>query len=78
MNFIPIEEGETKQREDGTFYKERTQCPFNVRDLKNDECYSGNGKNRCRWFIRYDWDKHYGCIVCSHPLMTQQEFDFGE
>ena len=29
------------------------QCPFGIRDLNNDECYSGNGKNRCKY--KYDW-----------------------
>ena len=43
------------------------QCPFGIRDLNNDECYSGNGKNRCKYFVRYDWENFYGCIVCNHP-----------
>lgn len=30
------------------------QCPFKVRDLHTDECYSGNGKNRCEYFIKYE------------------------
>lgn len=50
-----------------------TECPFKVRDLKNDECYSGNGKNRCEWFVRYDWEHHYGCIACSHPQDKQKD-----
>lgn len=32
----------------------RTQCPFAVRDLSQDECYSGNGQNRCKYFVKYD------------------------
>ena len=42
-----------------------TRCPFGVRDLTQDECYSGNGKNRCKYFVRYDWGEHSGCIVCT-------------
>lgn len=30
------------------------QCPFGERDLKTDECYSGMGKNRCPYFIKYE------------------------
>ena len=48
------------------FYPQR-QCPFGIRDLNNDECYSGAGHNRCKYFVRYDWDKYYGCILCNHP-----------
>lgn len=47
-------------------------CPFGVRDLQNDECYSGNGVNRCKWFVRYDWENHAGCIACSHPEKENQ------
>ena len=47
-------------------------CPFGVRDLQNDECYSGNGVNRCKYFVRYDWEKHEGCIACSHPEKENQ------
>lgn len=32
------------------------KCPFGIRDLKNDECYTGMGVNRCKYFVRY---KHY-------------------
>ncbi len=43
-------------------------CPFGERDLQNDECYSGNGRNRCPFFIRYDWsEEHSGCVACNHP-----------
>lgn len=76
MIFIPLEYGETKQDANGYYYRERTQCPFGVRDLKNDECYSGNGKNRCKFFVRHDWDKHYGCIACSHePIKTNIQLE---
>lgn len=47
-------------------------CPFGVRDLQNDECYSGNGVNRCKYFVRYDWGEHEGCIACSHPEKENQ------
>lgn len=36
--------------------KLQVRCPFGKRDLTNDECYSGGGKNRCEFFIRYE---HY-------------------
>ena len=42
-------------------------CPFGVRDLENDECYSGGGNNRCQWFVRYD----YPYVVCKHPAETK-------
>lgn len=43
------------------------QCPFNERDLQNDKCYNGNGHNRCKYFVRYDWGKYYGEVICNHP-----------
>ena len=47
--------------------KEQVQCPFGVRDLQNDECYSGNGQNRCPYFVRYEWcNEHNGHIACNH------------
>ena len=58
------------------------KCPFNERDLTygHNECYSGNGQNRCPYFVKYDWDKHSGHIECTHPPVEkyhQGEFDFG-
>ena len=71
-------------------------CPFGLRKLEHgeDECYSGNGKNRYKYFMRYDWEKHYGCIACSCTLPRKDQsgqldeidehgneqycFDFGE
>ena len=48
------------------------KCPFGERDLNNDVCYSGNGVNRCKYFIRYDWsEEHSGCIACSHPPIAK-------
>lgn len=44
---------------------DKTRCPFGVRDLTKDECYSGNGQNRCKYFVRYDWGEHAGHIVCT-------------
>ncbi len=69
MTFIPIEISRkynpaTGFNDDVTY----TPCPFGVRDLQNDECYSGNGTNRCKYFVRYDWDKHKGCIACNCNL----------
>ena len=47
---------------------QEARCPFGERDLQNDECYSGNGRNRSPYFIRYDWsDEHSGYIACNHP-----------
>lgn len=78
MEFIPIE----KSRKYNPVSKcwddvEYTPCPFGERDLQTDECYSGNGKNRCPYFVRYDWETHPGCIACKHPPINHQlEFDF--
>lgn len=56
--------------------KRSTVCPFGVRDLSNDECYSGNGKNRCPYFVKYDWDKHYNHIACNHaPLKKSDDLE---
>lgn len=32
----------------------QVRCPFDIRDLSKDECYSGNGQNRCKYFKKYD------------------------
>ena len=47
----------------------QTQCPFGVRDLAGEDvCYSGNGQNKCRYFVRYEWcNAHNGCVNCTHP-----------
>lgn len=56
--------------------KRSTVCPFGVRDLSNDECYSGNGKNHCPYFVKYDWDKHYNHIACNHqPLKKSDDLE---
>ena len=42
------------------------RCPFGIRDLNNDECYSGNGQNRCPYFVKYDWEsEHAPCVQCT-------------
>lgn len=47
---------------------EDDRCPYGVRDLQTEACYDGNGKNKCPYFVRYDWSKeHSGCIACTHP-----------
>lgn len=58
------------------------KCPFGERDLTNhnDECYFGNwfgnGRNRCRWFVRYEWcNEHRGCIHCTHPPVDLQQLE---
>lgn len=56
-----------------------TPCPFGVRDLQHDECYSGNGNNRCKYFKRYDFEKKYTRIVCACDLPTSAEtFENGD
>lgn len=46
-----------------------TVCPFKVRDLSTDVCYSGNGVNKCKFFVRYEWcTEHDGTIKCSCNL----------
>ena len=75
---------------------EYSPCPFGVRKLEHGEerCYYGNGKNRCKYFVRYDWEEHYGCIACKCDLPRKDQsgqryeidehgneqycFDFGE
>ena len=42
------------------------RCPFGIRDLSNDECYGGNGQNRCPYFVKYDWEsEHAPCVQCT-------------
>lgn len=65
MTFIP-------QYYDKTVGHYAAECPFKVRDLVNDECYSGSGQNRCEWFVKYDWEHHHGCIACNHPVDVQK------
>lgn len=79
MYYKPIrDESKTyRDEETGYFITPQVSCPFGVRDLSKDECYSGNGKNKCKYFVRYDWGKHYGCVACTHPPKERQlEFDF--
>ena len=74
MNRIPIWHGESKQGADGYWYRDRTQCPFAVRDLNQDECYSGNGQNRCKYFVKYDDGTD---IICNYPPKEEPTvFDF--
>ena len=82
MDFIPIEvAGSRKYNPVTKLYDDvkYTPCPYGERDLQKDECYSGNGKNRCPYFVRYDWENHPGCIACNHPPkkeFEQLEFNF--
>ena len=79
MTFIPIEQSRKYNPKTACYDDVKyTPCPFGVRDLQNDRCYDGGGKNRCKWFVCYDWEKHAGCIACSHPKKRyeQQEFNF--
>lgn len=72
MTFVKVYKGRL-------YSGEPNQCPFGVRDLLHDECYSGNGQNKCKYFVRYDHDKHAGCVACTHPPIEQKqpELDFG-
>jgi hypothetical protein len=71
-------------------------CPFGLRKLEDgsERCYYGGGKDKCKYFVRYDWGQHSGCIACSCNLPRKDEhgniyeidehgneqlcFDFGE
>ena len=81
MYYKPIrDESKTyRDEETGYFITPQVPCPFGVRDLSKDECYSGNGQNKCKYFVRYDWDEHPGCVACTHPPIKKEiqlEFDF--
>ena len=58
---------------------EKLKCPYGERDT---ECYNGNKKEMCPFFIRYEWGKkeYAGCVLCTHEEVikkpTQLEFDF--
>ena len=64
MNYLPVD-----AKNMGAF-----RCPFGVRDLAVDECYSGNGKNRCKYFVCYDWiTEHAPCVQCTCDLPRKDE-----
>lgn len=50
-------------------------CPFGLRKLENgaERCYYGGGRDMCPHFVRYDWEQHYGCIVCTCNLPRVDE-----
>lgn len=76
LTFFPIWNESTRcKTEDGFYRVDHNQCPFGERDLLDDECYSGNGVNKCHWFVRYDWNKHCGCVACSHPHKTLKQLE---
>ena len=52
---------------------DKKECPFKERDLKNDCCYNGIKEDRCKYFVRYDWDKHYNHIECTHPPIKDSQ-----
>lgn len=59
----------------------QVRCPFGIRDLSKDKCYSGNGQNRCRFFKKYDHvltsGKNQSYIVCMGKVdLLQQETPF--
>lgn len=61
----------------GLWETPNSPCPYKVRDLSKDECYSGGGRNRCQYFSRYVFDeKHPGSIEYRHPANVQYEFNF--
>lgn len=62
----------------------QVRCPFGIRDLSKDECYSGNGRNECRFFKKYDHvptdsnsgkNQSYIVYKCRVDLL-QQEIPF--
>ena len=82
MTYIPrFKPGQGLGKKDpvtGMWHKELTQCPFGERDLAGgEECYYGGGVGRCRWFVTYDFDRHYDHIACKHPpIRTERQIEF--
>lgn len=78
INYVDIKDGKMFYDEKLNHYVQKHKCPYGYRDLNNDECYSGNGVNRCKYFVKYDWEKHYGLVACTHPInnVEQLEFEF--
>lgn len=58
----------------------QVRCPFGIRDLSKDECYSGNGRNKCKYFKCYDHvlsGKNESYIVYSGKVdLLQREIPF--
>lgn len=50
-------------------------CPWGLRKLEDgsERCYYGNGVDRCKYFVRYDWEQHAGCIACTCDLPRNDE-----
>lgn len=65
VTWVGIDEEASKKSNPYRFIR---HCPFGVRDLENDVCYSGNGINKCKYFKKYDWEKHYGHVECHCDL----------
>ena len=45
-------------------------CPWGLRKLEDgsERCYYGGGRDKCKYFVRYDWEQHAGCIACACDL----------
>ena len=62
----------------------QVRCPFGIRDLSKYECYSGNSRNKCKFFKCYDHvlsgsngGKSQSYIVCRGTVdLLQQEIPF--
>lgn len=73
----------------------KLQCPFGIRDLSpvdperpygvaHDRCYNGNGVNKCKYFVKYDFEgDNSPCIICTcdkpkvlYQVKEQLELDF--
>lgn len=60
-------------------FAEGIECPFGERDLMHDTCYLGNAEHRCKYFVKYNWEKpYYGYIVCSHPSKLLSVIKLGQ
>ena len=57
----------------------QVRCPFGIRDLSEENCYDGMGRNRCKYFKKYEHnaEKHQSYIVCRGNInLLQQEIPF--
>jgi hypothetical protein len=55
-------------------------CPWGLRKLEDgsERCYYGNGVDKCKYFARYDWEQHAGCIACTCDLPRNDEVKIDE
>lgn len=65
---------------DGNGQRMQVQCPFHERDLHNDHCYDGMGRNRCKYFVRYEHilsgespdGRNHSYILCTNKHKDTQ------